>query len=727
MLGSLIIEARTYGREKLIRGKQTMMTLKRFRVTNFRSIMDSGWIDCDDVTSLVGINESGKSNVILALWKLNPVRDGEIDPLHDMPTKEYSSWRSTPEKIEFISVDFELDDSLVDKVVTLCKCDRDEASIVNIRRFFDGRYSISFPSFKKKEEVDTAPVKALIENAILELSRLKEKTKAEAGIKSKTEKLYMAISEYIVFKATLSQEDYDAITKMYPAGITRSATSEIYPHLQDIKSKIKNIFSVLEPNNPTDNEDVRQLMLTEMPSFVYYSNYGNLDAQIYLPHAIKWLKGEQIPGIDNSAKVRTLRVLFDFVNLNPREVLDLGKDPSRTFVDTRGKESTKKPTEEEIEKATEQKAARAILLNSASSDLTRKFREWWKQGNYVFRFQADGEFFKIWVSDDKRPEEIELERRSTGLQWFLSFFLVFLVESQEAHKGAILLLDEAGLSLHPLAQRDLIAFFDNLAKTNQMIYTTHSPFLVDTSNIDRTKVVYSDDDGQTVVSSDLRASDDKLNEKSIYAVHAALGLSVSDILLQGCQPIIVEGPSDQHYFNAIKAYLIRNKKYTPNMELVFMPSGGVRGVPGVVSIVGGKDGKLPLVVLDADGSGKGAKNKLKSGLYQHNTEAILDVGEFLDFENGEVEDLIPPTLMSRQIWRLFRDVEDELFEDIYVIGQAIVPQVEAFARRHNVELGKGWKVDLARSVKQQLQKDKADDIPDEYITKWETLFNKFNY
>ena len=63
--------------------------------------MDSGWIDCDDVTSLVGINEAGKSNVILALWKLSPVRDGEIELLYDMPTKEYSSWRSIPEKIVF--------------------------------------------------------------------------------------------------------------------------------------------------------------------------------------------------------------------------------------------------------------------------------------------------------------------------------------------------------------------------------------------------------------------------------------------------------------------------------------------------------------------------------------------------------------------------------------------------------------------------------------------------
>ncbi len=109
-----------------------MMTLKRFRVTNFRSIMDSGWIDCEDVTSLVGINEAGKSNVILALWKLCPVRDGEIDPLHDMPTKEYSSWRSIPEKIVFVSADFELDSKLVEKVVALCKCDRDVAANENI-------------------------------------------------------------------------------------------------------------------------------------------------------------------------------------------------------------------------------------------------------------------------------------------------------------------------------------------------------------------------------------------------------------------------------------------------------------------------------------------------------------------------------------------------------------------------------------------------------------------
>ena len=702
-----------------------MMILKRFRVTNFRSVMDSGWIDCDDITTLVGINEAGKSNVILALWKLKPVRDGEIDPLHDMPTKEYSTWRSTPEKIVFIAAEFELDNTLVDKIIDLCYCDREAASTVNIQRRYDGIYLISFPNYKKFQNIDSASIKDIIIKANTQLEGLKEKTKAETGIKDKVSDSYKKILDYINKKESLNVTDLDAIEKIYPVNLVRSATSEIFPNINSTMAAISDAFAVLNPVNPSSNEEVRRLIIKEMPSFVYYSNYGNLDAQIYLPHAVKWLNGEKVDGISNESKVRTLRVLFDFVKLNPKEVLELGKDPIRIVEDRYGTKVEKKPTDDEIAKATEQKAARAILLNSASSDLTRKFKEWWKQGDYIFRFQADGEFFKIWVSDDKRPEEIELERRSTGLQWFLSFFLVFLVESQEAHKGAILLLDEAGLSLHPLAQKDLIAFFDNLAATNQIIYTTHSPFLVDTSNIDRAKVVYSDQDGLTVVSSNLRASDDKLNEKSIYAVHAALGLSVSDILLQGCQPIIVEGPSDQNYLNAIKLYLIRNQKFMPKMEIVFIPSGGVRGVPGVVSIVSGKNGELPLVILDSDQSGRDAKKKLLSGLYHASPERIIEIAEFSDIENCEFEDMIPIDLMKRPLDRLFRDVEDEDFFDVLLENEAIIPQIEMFAKRNKIELRKGWKVELSRTVKQQFLK--VSNLPKDYIEIWEKLFEKFNF
>ena len=158
-----------------------MMTLKRFRVTNFRSIMDSGWIECDNVTSLVGINEAGKSNVILALWKLKPVRDGQIDLLHDMPTKEYSSWRSTPEDVVFISADFELNNALIDKVVALCKCDRDVVAIVNIKRRYDGRYDVSFPCYKSAQSINAASIVEAQSPAIPRLKRSRCRSSQEVN------------------------------------------------------------------------------------------------------------------------------------------------------------------------------------------------------------------------------------------------------------------------------------------------------------------------------------------------------------------------------------------------------------------------------------------------------------------------------------------------------------------------------------------------------------------
>lgn len=78
------------------------MKLVRYCVMNFRSVKNSGWIDCDDVTTLVGVNESGKSNLLLALWKLNPARGGEIDILHDMPVSELSTLRNRKNEVSNI-------------------------------------------------------------------------------------------------------------------------------------------------------------------------------------------------------------------------------------------------------------------------------------------------------------------------------------------------------------------------------------------------------------------------------------------------------------------------------------------------------------------------------------------------------------------------------------------------------------------------------------------------
>lgn len=114
-------------------------------------------------------------------------------------------------------------------------------------------------------------------------------------------------------------------------------------------------------------------------------------------------------------------------------------------------------------------------------------------------------------------------------------YLVFLVESGGAHNGAILLLDEPGLSQHPLAQRDLFKFFEGLSATNQIFYTTHSPFLVDADMLDQVRKVYVAEDGSTKASSDLRHRNaDPCGSGAASAIHSALNMSVPESLLLCC-------------------------------------------------------------------------------------------------------------------------------------------------------------------------------------------------
>lgn len=614
------------------------MKLLRYIVKNFRSVKNSGWINCDDVTTLVGINEAGKSNLLLALWKLNPASDGAIDILHDLPVAELSLLRDKKEYTSFIEAEFEVSDATKRLIAEEVNCSENGLDKIVVTRFYDGHYSIMFDNNVRPESL---------------------------RIQSK-----------------------------------KSTNEEGKEIIEDI---------------PVDYEDKELIdsVVKYLPKFVYYSNYGNLSTRIYLPHVIKWLKGETVPGIDkNSDQIRTLRVLFKYVNLEPEEIRDLGKD-------------TNSHTKDEIESVEKKKEERSILLQSAGTKLTKDFKDWWNQGEYKFRFEADGDYFRIWVADSKRSEEVSLELRSTGLQWFLSFYLIFLVESQEQHKNCILLLDEAGLTLHPLAQKDLCKFFNSLSTQNQIINTTHSPFIIDTNNIDRCKVVYVNKDGYTVASDNLRDGSDSLNERSIYAVHAALGLSVSDILLQGCMPVIVEGPSDQIYLSTIKQILINKKKIAPKEEILFIPCGGVKGIDGVVSLLCGKNtnGELPYVILDSDQSGKDAQKKLESRLYKEQKEKLITIESITQKENSEVEDLMSYKLLEKSIDGIFKNIDEDYdsFDEIVDEAKAIVPQIESFASQTNTELG-SWKVPFAKKVKKQLLKK---DVDDESIKLWTSLFKKF--
>ena len=693
------------------------MKLTRFKVTNFRSVDDSDWIEVDDVTALIGVNESGKTNLLLPLWKLNPARDGEIQQTSDFPKKMFGEIRAKPADYPFVTAEFTTD-GVTDRIARMAGVTLDVVRIVQVTRFFDGHYHVTFPEYKLETAVATQWVKEQLSSTAEKVGRASV-LRQEVNIQ---QPLIDGISQAAArfFHEEMSSEELSGLCDQIEALLPDkpAKTSKIVPVVEQLLEVLETRIQRINTPNPGDKGDVAGIVISSIPKFVYYSNYGNLDSEIYLPHVVENLKRNDL-GAKEAAKARTLRVLFSFVDLEAEEILQLGKD----FHDEN--DPSREPTEEEIERINEAKQTRSILLQSAGSKLTEKFREWWRQGDYRFRFEADGNHFRIWVSDVLRSTEVELENRSSGLQWFLSFYLVFLVESSDQHENATLLLDEPGLSLHPLAQRDLSAFFESLSKSNPIIYTSHSPFLVDADRLERARKVYVAENGTTKATPDLRHSEDHSTQAgAAYAVYSALNLSVAESLLLGCQPIIVEGTSDQLYLTAIKALLVSGGKITPGRELVFPPSGGAKTARTVASILTGRDENLPMVLFDADDRGKQMAKSLKDNLYADQQDRVLSVGDFVAYDNAEIEDLFPFEILAEEMDRMERQPETRLAEIIRP-GHPFVGQVEAWADDQSITLRKFWKVELAKRIKHQALAKGIDSFGAEDVDRWVHIFNAF--
>src|ERR1700738_1048297 len=112
------------------------MNLIRFRVTNFRSVEDSGWIDVDDVTALIGTNESGKTNILLPLWKLHPAREVKIDLLADYPRKLYNQFRNKEIAPVFIEAVFDIGEEFAGQLAPQAGLPAEQLREVTVKRKF---------------------------------------------------------------------------------------------------------------------------------------------------------------------------------------------------------------------------------------------------------------------------------------------------------------------------------------------------------------------------------------------------------------------------------------------------------------------------------------------------------------------------------------------------------------------------------------------------------------
>ena len=434
-----------------------------------------------------------------------------------------------------------------------------------------------------------------------------------------------------------------------------------------------------EAARPETFAQVSTLTGKELPLFIYFENYGILDSAVYLPQFIADL--QRIP---DDSKVRTINAMFAHVRLTAAEIHELGQD--KLSPQALGRQ----PTPEEIAAEQQRKELRAIELNSASLDITEKFSKWWHQRRHQIRYHADGDFFRIWISDDRRPGvEIELESRSKGFQWFFSFYLVFLVELEEGHKNAVLLLDEPGLHLHPTAQQELISFFEELSAKNQVIYTTHSPFLIDGDHLPRVRTVQETATGRSQVSEDVWPAD----RETSFPLQAALGYSMMQTLFTGKRNALVEGLSDYLYIHGLSLALRSAKKVALPDDVYITPCGGTKLVGHLASLFIGQ-GARPMVLLDDDEAGRARAGALVKELYRGHESVVLMISAAVP-GCSEIEDVVGEDAILAGLTDL--GVAVTLIEQDRA-ASSLVGRVLAWSNRTGTSLPEGWKVDTARSI-----------------------------
>lgn len=186
----------------------------------------------------------------------------------------------------------------------------------------------------------------------------------------------------------------------------------------------------------------------------------------------------------------------------------------------------------------------------ASRIITEQIRRVWSQEESIeIKLNVNGRVLYIDFADSTTVLDTP-ESRSLGFRWYLSFYVNFISQTFEGRSNEyIFLIDEPGIHLHPAGQKDLIRVLEDLSLKNQIIYTTHSPFLIDRTYPDRVFLVSKDKTGTKVDSKSYRDNWKPLRKQ--------IGLTVSDLFFFSDDSLIIEVPTRKK-FNLLNRFKIDN-------------------------------------------------------------------------------------------------------------------------------------------------------------------------
>lgn len=169
--------------------------------------------------------------------------------------------------------------------------------------------------------------------------------------------------------------------------------------------------------------------------------------------------------------------------------------------------------------------------------ITEKIREVWSQDNSLeFKFNVNGDILHFDISD-KTTVYDSPQTRSFGFWWFLSFYVSFMTKTLKdvQPQSYVYLIEEPGIHLHPAGQKDLVRLLEILGSKFQIVYTTHSPFMINRAHPQRVRLVSKNQKGTEV--------DNEAYRENWKPLRNAIGLMVGDLFFFGDSGVLLEIPT----------------------------------------------------------------------------------------------------------------------------------------------------------------------------------------
>lgn len=280
-------------------------------------------------------------------------------------------------------------------------------------------------------------------------------------------------------------------------------------------------------------------------------------------------------------------------------------------------------------------------IENLNGEITIDFQDYWRQSvgkNNKIKINFELEhydlthpdkkgkpFIEFWIKDEK--ERLYPKQRSRGVRWFLSFYLELKASAKNSTREKILLIDEPGLSLHARAQEDVLKVFEDVKSQLMIIYTTHSPHLIDINKLYRVLAVQrANEEDETSHSLILDAKSlMKASADTLSPIYTLMGARITDQQhIHKFNNVIVE---DATSFYLLKAFfeLMNVKK-----EAWFLPAASVSSVKLLANLLLGW--KLDfIIVLNDNEEGRKTYLSLKNNIFGDDADItakkILPVGE----------------------------------------------------------------------------------------------------